>query len=143
MADGHFHEDLRREGEVKRGSDRSFGLVFAVVFLLVGLLPLRHGATLRWWAVGLALAFVLAALLAPRFLAPLNRLWARFGDLLHKVTTPLIMGFLFYGALTPWGALMRLAGKDPLQLKRKTAAASYWIERNPPGPAPDSLNQAF
>ncbi len=142
MADGHFHEDLRREGEVKRGSDRSFGFVFAVVFLLVGLMPLRHGAAVRWWAVALALAFVLAALLAPRLLAPLNRLWARFGDLLHKVTTPLIMGLLFYGALTPFALLMRLAGKDPLQLKRKTAA-SYWIERNPPGPAPDSLNQAF
>jgi hypothetical protein len=143
VADGSFHEDLKREGEVKRGSDRSFGVVFAVVFLLIGLLPLRHGADMRWWALILAAAFGLAALLAPRLLAPLNRLWARFGDLLHKVTTPLIMGLLFFGALTPCAAIMRMMGKDSLRLKRPSGAASYWIERRPPGPAPDSLNQAF
>jgi hypothetical protein len=73
----------------------------------------------------------------------LNKLWARLGDLLHRVTTPLIMGLLFFGALTPWAAIMRVAGRDPLRLKRQTGAATYWIERNPPGPSPDSLNQAF
>jgi hypothetical protein len=143
LSDGQFHEDLRRQGEVKRSSERSFGIVFAVVFLLAGLLPLRHGAAVRWWALALALAFGLAALFAPRVLAPLNKLWARLGDVLHRVTTPLIMGLLFYGALTPWGTIMRIAGKDPLRLKRPIGAASYWIERKPPGPAPDSLNQAF
>jgi hypothetical protein len=143
LAEGHFHEDLRREGEVKRGSDRSFGIVFAVVFVLIGLLPLRHGAPIRWWALALALAFGLAALLSPHLLAPLNKLWARVGDLLHRVTTPLIMGILFYVALTPCAAIMRIAGKDPLRLKRRAGAASYWIERRPPGPSPDSLNQAF
>jgi len=143
LTDGSFHEDLGREGEVKRGSDRSFGVVFAVAFVLIGLLPLRHGAHVRWWALALAAAFGLAALLAPRILSPLNRLWARLGDLLHKVTTPLIMGLLFFGALTPCAAIMRLVGKDSLRLKRPSGAASYWIERRPPGPAPDSLNQAF
>ena len=143
MADGHFHEDLRREGEVKRSSERSFGIVFAVVFLLLGLAPLRHGLPVRWWALALSLAFVLAALLAPRLLKPLNKLWARVGDLMHKITTPLIMGLLYYVALTPCAAAMRMAGKDPLQLKRKSGTASYWIHRTPPGPAPDSLNQAF
>ena len=143
MADGSFHEDLRREGEVKRGSDRSFGIVFAVVFLLIGLLSIRHGAPVRWWALALAAAFALAAFLSPRILAPLNKLWARVGDLLHKVTTPLIMGVLFYLVLTPCAAIMRLLGKDSLRLKRPLGVASYWIERRPPGPAPDSLNQAF
>ena len=142
MADG-LHEDLRRQGEVKHGSDRSFGLTFAVVFLIIALLPLRHGLGLRWWAVALAVAFALAALLAPRLLAPLNRLWARLGDLLHKITTPLVMGLLFFGALTPVASILRLSGKDPLRLKRDGKAASYWIERRPPGPAPDSLHQAF
>src|SRR5437867_3694299 len=84
---------------------------------LTGLLPLRHGAHVRWWALALAAAFGLAALLAPRILSPLNRLWARLGDLLHKVTTPLIMGLLFFGALTPCAAIMRLVGKDSLRLK--------------------------
>ncbi len=123
MTDG-LHEDLRRQNEVKRGSDRGFGITFAVVFLLIGLLPLRHGLPPRWWAL-------------------LNRLWARFGDLLHKITTPLVMGLLFFGALAPFAVVLRLVGKDPLRLKRDPNATSYWIERRPPGPAPDSLNQAF
>jgi hypothetical protein len=142
LADG-LHEDLRRQGEVRRGSDRSFGFTFAVVFLVIALLPLRHGLGLRWWAAALAVAFALAAFLAPRLLAPLNWLWTRFGDLLHKITTPLVMGLLFFGALTPVAAILRLSGKDPLRLKRDGKLASYWIERRPPGPAPDSLHQAF
>lgn len=142
MTDG-LHEDLRRQNDVKRGSDRGFGITFAVVFLLIGLLPLRHGLPLRWWALAVALVFALAALLMPRLLAPLNRLWARFGELLHKITTPLVMGLLFFGALAPFATIQRLLGKDPLRLKRDPNATSYWIERRPPGPAPDSLNQAF
>ena len=142
LSDG-LHEDLRRQGEVKRGSDRSFGLTFAVVFAIIALLPLRHHLPVRWWAFGIAVAFAIAALVAPHLLAPLNKLWAKVGDLLHKITTPIIMGLLFFGALTPMAALMRLRGKDSLRLKRDTKCASYWIERKPPGPAPDSLNQAF
>ena len=142
LSDG-LHEDLRRQGDVKRGSDRSFGLTFAVVFAIVALLPLRHHLPVRWWALGIAVAFAIAALAAPHLLAPLNKLWAKVGDLLHKITTPIIMGLLFFGALTPVAALMRLRGKDSLRLKRDTTSTSYWIERKPPGPAPDSLNQAF
>ncbi len=142
LSDG-LHEDLRRQGDVKRGSDRSFGLTFAVVFAIIALLPLRHHLPVRWWALGIAVAFAIAALVAPHLLAPLNKLWAKVGDLLHKITTPIIMGLLFFGALTPVAALMRLRGKDSLRLKRDTTAASYWIERKPPGPPPDSLNQAF
>ena len=142
LSDG-LHEDLRRQGDVKRGSDRSFGLTFAVVFAIIALLPLRHHLPVRWWALVIAVAFALAALAAPHVLAPLNKLWAKVGDLLHKITTPVIMGLLFFGALTPVAALMRLRGKDSLRLKRDTTSASYWIERKPPGPPPDSLNQAF
>ena len=142
LADG-LHEDLRRQSEVKRGSDRSFGLTFGAVFMIIALLPLRHHLPVRWWAVALAVAFAFAAIMAPSLLGPLNRLWARFGDLLHKVTTPLVMGLLFFGALTPVASILRLMGKDPLLLKRDSKRTSYWIERKPPGPAPDSLNQAF
>ena len=142
MADG-LHEDLRRQGDVKRGSDRSFGFTFAVVFAVIALLPLRHHLPVRWWAIAVALAFAVAALAAPRVLAPLNNLWAKVGDLLHKITTPIVMGLLFFGAMTPVAAILRLMGKDPLRLKRDSKISSYWIERRPPGPAPDSLNQAF
>jgi hypothetical protein len=142
LADG-LHEDLRRQGDVKRGSDRSFGFTFAVVFAVIALLPLRHHLPVRWWAIAVALAFAVAALAAPRVLAPLNNLWAKVGDLLHKITTPIVMGLLFFGAMTPVAAILRLMGKDPLRLKRDSKISSYWIERRPPGPAPDSLNQAF
>ena len=143
MVEGHIHEDLRRENKVKRSSDRSFGIMFAVVFTLLGLAPLRHGLPVRWWALGIAIAFALAALAMPGLLKPLNRLWAKFGDLLHKVTSPIIMGLLFFVVLMPSGLIMRLMGKDPLRLKRSTAGASYWVLRTPPGPTPESLDRAF
>ena len=82
-----MHEDFDREGTVKRGSDRSFGVVFAIVFAIVGLWPLSGGAEPRWWALAMALAFALAAAAVPRRLAPLNRLWHRFGLLLNRVAT--------------------------------------------------------
>lgn len=137
------HEDLTRKTEPPMGSDRSFGLVFAVVFALVGLAPLRHGAEPRLWALALAVTFLVAALAAPGMLRPLNRLWFRFGLLLHHVVTPVVMGLLFFVVVTPVGLLMRATGKDPLRLRRDSAAASYWIERQPPGPAPASMRQQF
>jgi len=76
-------------------------------------------------------------------LRPLNRLWLRFGLLLHAVMNPLIMGLLFYGTVMPIGLLMRLFGKDPLNLKRDAQASSYWIMRTPPGPAPDTMSNQF
>ena len=143
LSDNFSHENLGRRAAVTRSSDRSFGIVFAVFFLALGLLPLRHGLTVRWLPIAIAILFAVAAIAAPRLLAPLNKLWAHFGELLHRMTTPLIMALLFYGALTPCAVIMRIAGRDPLRLKRATVVASYWIERDPPGPKPDSLNQAF
>lgn len=139
---GH-HEDLGRSQAVKTSSDRSFGLVFTGFFALVGAWPLVHGMAPRWWALALAALFLAVALARPALLAPLNRIWTRFGLLLHKVVNPIVMGVMFFLVVTPTGLLMRLAGKDPMRLKRDPQAASYWIERAPPGPAPETMKQQF
>ena len=137
------HEDLTREQHVDGSSDRVFGLVFAALFLLIGSGPLRHEHPPRWWAYGLAAVFALAALLRPALLSGLNRLWIKFGILIGKVVSPIALGILFYGVLTPVAAVIRLSGRDPLRLKLDPNASSYWIMRKPPGPQPDSMTNQF
>lgn len=137
------HEDLNRKQDVERSSDRSFGVVFAVVFLVIAGWPLLHDAGPRWWAAGAAAAFALVAALKPVLLARLNRWWTGFGILLGKVVGPIALGLLFYGVLVPIGVMMRVAGKDPLRLKRDASATTYWIRREPPGPPPDSMTNQF
>ena len=126
----------------KPGSERSFGLVFATLFALIGLSPLWHGQSLRVWALVLAGAFLFAALAAPRVLAPLNLLWFRFGEMLHKITSPILLGATFFLSVTPVAFVMRALGKDILSLRKDPAAESYWIEREP-GPAPETMKHQF
>lgn len=140
---GSTHEDYARKNDVKMGSNRSFGIVFAVVFAIIGLAPLWGGGPVRIWAVSIAATFLAVALIYPAALASLNRLWFRFGMLLNRITTPLIMGLLFYVTVTPTALIMRALGKDPLRLKLDPSAKTYWIAREPPGPAPDSIKQQF
>jgi hypothetical protein len=145
MADRYFgsHELLGREETVKSSSNRGFGYVFAAVCALVAALSWYHGGQ-RWgWWLAAAALFALAAILVPQWLAPLNRLWTRLGLLLAAVIGPAVMALVFYGCITPIGALMRLFGKDPLRLRYEPDAASYWIPREPPGPAPDTLKNQF
>lgn len=138
-----FHEDFGREAPTKAGSERAFGFVFAAVFAIIGLWPLIAGGPPRLWALSVAGAFLLVALLFPKALGPLNRLWFKFGLLLHRVVSPLVMGFLFFVAVTPVALIMRLLGKDVLNLRFQRGAKSYWIERTPPGPAPDTMRRQF
>lgn len=137
------HEDLTREQHVEGSSDRSFGLVFAVVFLVIACWPLIHKETPHWWAIVASAVFGAIALLKPALLAGLNRLWLKLGLLLGKLVSPIALGILFYGVLTPIGAVVRLTGKDPLRLKLDSGADSYWIPRKPPGPPPDSMTNQF
>lgn len=123
--------------------ERSFGIVFAVVFLLVGSWPMLAGELPRWWALALAGAFLLAGLALPRILRPLNSVWLRFGLLLHRITSPIILAMLFYLTVLPTGLVMRALGKDLLRLRFDRNARSYWIERSPPGPEPESLRNQF
>jgi hypothetical protein len=137
------NEPIVSHRKVVAGSDRSFGLVFAAFFALAALLPVIHGAPPRWWALGLAAAFAAAALFVPRVLHPLNRVWFAIGMLLHHVVNPVVMAVMFYGAILPMALLLRVLGKDLLRLKREPEAASYWIPREPPAPAPGSMSKQF
>lgn len=139
-----LHEDLSRDEQpVARGSDRAFGFVFAVVFAIVVAIGWWQSRHIRSWAVALSAAFLLVALVRPSLLAPLNAVWARFGMLLHRVTSPIVLGLMYGVAIVPVGLLMRLRGHDPLRRRFDPSLASYWIERSPPGPPPASMTNQF
>jgi hypothetical protein len=120
-----FHESFR-QGDVKPPSDRSTGLVFACVALIVAVLW-RNSPTVLWWSLGIAAALAIVSLLVPAALRPLNWVWFRFGLLLHKVMNPLIMFLMFALVFVPGGFLMRL-WHDPLAARRR-GASSYWVQR--------------
>jgi hypothetical protein len=145
MRDKYFgsHEILHRDGAPKSASDRGFGFVLAGFFALICALGLWRGSE-RWplW-LGLAVAALALALAAPGVLAPFNRVWTKFGLLLHAIVSPIILGVIFYLCIAPIGFLMRLSGKDPLRLRYEPEADSYWIKRMPPGPQPDSFKNQF
>jgi len=137
------HENFSRDEAVSVGSDRSFGLVMAAGFAVFASLSLwREG---RAWPPLAAIAtfFLVAALLVPAALNPLNRAWLKLGLLLHKIINPVVMGLLFYGAVLPTGLVMRAMGRDLLRLKPQPKAESYWIVRTPPGPAPKTMKDQF
>ena len=138
-----MHEDLSRQHEVKSSSERAFGIVFAAVFAVLGLWPLMHGGALRLWALAIAVVFLFLALLWTAPLRPLNRIWTRLGLLLHAVVNPVVMGLLFFSTVLPIGLFLRLTGKDLLNLRRDPKAGSYWIERKPPGPQPETMIHQF
>ena len=140
---GRLHETLEARSEVAQGSERGFGVVFAVVFSIIAFWPLLSGSGVRTWSLVIAAGFLAAAFVAPRLLAPLNRLWFRFGMLLGHIVSPVVMAIIFYLTVLPTGLVMRLLGKDLLRLRFDPEAESYWIHRDPPGPAPDSLKQQF
>ena len=137
------HEDLRRDETVETSSDRFFGLLFFAVFLIIALWPLLKGRPVYPVPLGIALTFLAVALIVPRWLAPLNRLWMKFGELLHRIVSPVILGIMFFGVITPVALLLRLAGKDLLRTKFDRDATSYWIPREPPGPEKSSLKRQF
>jgi hypothetical protein len=137
------HERLTREERLRTGSDRVFGSLFAAVFTIAALWPLLHGLAPRWWCFLVASAFLVLAVFRPRALAPLNRLWLRVGLVLHACISPLVMALLYYTTVTPIALLLRLSGKDLLRLRFEPGSPTYWIPRQPPGPAPDTMPRQF
>ena len=116
---------------IKLPSNRSFGIVFCIVFLLIGLYPLLNSEETRLWSIIISLIFILLGLLNSKVLTPLNKIWFKFGIFLGKIISPLIMGIIFFLVVTPIGLIMRLLGKDLLNL-RYNENKSYWIEKNDP-----------
>ena len=127
----------------ERGSDRAFGLVFTILFLVIGAWPLMRDGHPRLWAFAIAALFLLAALLVPTVLAPLNRLWMAFGLLLGRIISPIMLLLVYVVAVVPTGLIMRLRGKDPLNRGFDRAAPSYWVHRNPPGKPDETMGRQF
>lgn len=138
-----MHENLSRLHPVASSSNRSFGWVFVGAFLIIALWPLMTSSTPRPWALVVSGVLVVVTALAPSLLTVPNRLWMRLGKLLHHVTSPVLLAVMFYAVVTPMGWLMRIFRKDALQLHFDPSADSYWIKRDPPGPAPDSMSNQF
>ena len=145
-----FHEDFSRKEEVRGSSDRGFGLT--VGGILVAIAAVRSGlhlwdGTAPGWVegalAGIGLVLVTFGLAAPARLAPLNRAWTRLGLLLFKVVNPVVLGLIYLTTIVPIGLIMRLMGRDLLSLKLDRQAASYWVVRQPPGPAPKTMTNQF
>jgi hypothetical protein len=143
MPSAVVHEDFSREEEVKGSSDRAFGLTFAAALALLALWPIVRHRPMRSWALVVAVVFLVVALRRPQLLAPCNRVWLRLGLLMQRLVTPAVMALLFYSTVTPVALVLRLVGKDLLRLSADPTAQTYWIERTPPGPAPDTMRRQF
>ena len=115
--------------DIKISSNRSFGIVFFVVFLLVALYPLFHGNEISVWFLTVSFIFLILGLINSKILTPLNKLWFKFGLLLGRIVSPLIMGIIFFLIVTPIGLIMRILGKDLLNLKFNKKK-SYWIKKD-------------
>ena len=124
--------------DFKTGSNRSFGIVFFIVFLFISLYPLTYSGEIRIWSATISFIFLVLGLFNSKILTPLNKYWFKFGIFLGKIISPMIMGIIFFLVVTPTGLIMRLLGKDILNLKYNKNQ-SYWIEKN--GPKSKMKNQ--
>ena len=139
----NHHEFGTEPHAIEASTDRSFGLVFAVVFSLIAAYLAWHGNV--WWPASLVLAslFLVLALSRPSLLAPLNRAWTWLGLLLGAVVAPVVMAVIYFGLITPMGVAARLFGKDFLRLKRDPTVSSYWLPRHDQSPSPQRLRDQF
>ena len=117
-----------KNNEIKISSNKSFGVVFFIVFFLFGIWPALKGNDVRYWSISLSLIFLILGLLNSKLLSPLNRLWFKFGIILGNFIAPIIMGLVFFLVVTPIGLIMKLLGKDLINLK-KNKGKTYWIEK--------------
>ena len=115
---------------IKISSNRSFGLVFFIVFLILALWPLKSEEDLRLWALALSLTFLILGALNSKLLNPLNILWFKFGILLGSLVSPIVMAIVYFLVVTPTGILMRFLGKDLLKMRKTKSASTYWIKRD-------------
>jgi len=114
---------------IKIGSNKNFGIVFFLVFLLISIYPLTNNENVRYWSLIVSLIFLILGLLNSAILSPLNKLWFKFGILLGKIVSPLVMGIIFFLVVTPIGLLMKIFKKDLLNLTFNDKKKTYWIEK--------------
>ena len=115
---------------IKISSNRSFGIVFFVFFFIVALYPLLHNNEIKHWSIIISLIFLILGILDSRLLSPLNKVWFKFGLLLAKIVSPIVMAIIFFFVVTPTGIIMKLLGKDLLNLRFNNKQSSYWIEKS-------------
>ena len=118
-----------RDKDIKISTNRSFGIVFFILFLLIALYPLVNNEDIRLWSLVISLIFLVLGVINSKILSPLNKIWFKFGIILGIITSPVIMGAIFFLVVTPIGFIMRLTGKDLLNLKYHDDK-SYWIKSN-------------
>ncbi|MDA8918169.1 SxtJ family membrane protein [Candidatus Pelagibacter sp.] len=114
--------------DIKKSSNKSFGIVFFIVFLVISIFPLFNNGEIRIWAIILSIVFLILGLSNSSILTPLNKLWFKFGILLGSFVSPIVMGLVFFLVVTPTGIIMRIFGKNLLNLKRNNKK-SYWIKK--------------
>ena len=115
--------------KIKIGSNKSFGIVFSIVFLVIAFWPMLNGNEINYWLLAISIVFLILGLINSKILTPLNKIWYKFGILLGNVVGPIVMGIIFFLIVTPTSIIMKLLGKDLLNLK-KNNNNSYWIEKN-------------
>ena len=120
---------MQKNSKIKINSNRSFGIVFFFVFLIISLWPLINENPLRVWSIYVAIIFLILGLMNSNLLTPLNTLWFKFGKLLGSIVAPIVMGIVFFIIVTPTGFIMRMFGKDLLNKKYNNKSKSYWINR--------------
>ena len=116
--------------KINISSNRSFGLVFFVLFLIVALWPLKYEEDIRLWSLVISIIFFILGVINSKLLTPLNKLWFKFGILLGSIVSPIIMGIVYFTVVTPTGVLMRLLGKDLLRMSKVKNTSTYWIKRD-------------
>ncbi len=119
------------KNQIKISSNRSFGIVFFIFFLIVSIYPLIKGGEIRIWSLIVALIFLILGIINSNFLTPLNKIWFKFGIFLGNFVSPIIMGIVFFLVVTPISIILRLLGKDILNLK-KNNKRTYWINKSEP-----------
>ena len=114
---------------IKLGSNKSFGIVFSAVFFIISIWPLLDGGQIRYWSIIISIIFLVLGILNSKLLTPLNKIWFKFGLLLGNIISPIVMGLVFFLVVFPTGIIMKLLGKDLLNLK-KSKQKTYWIQKN-------------
>jgi hypothetical protein len=141
MSQNQTHEQGGHSHSIPPSSDRSFCMVMAGAFLVIGLFMFWSTSQIHYWVFALSLIFLVVGLLIPALFRPLNKAWLHFGMLLQKVVNPMILGLLFFGIFLPVGLVLRLSGKDPLYLK-KPSGKSCWVARAS-SPPPEKMKLQF